>query len=68
MVELAKCMNAYCLNHEEDVLIWKADPSGVYSISSTYANSFEDHNVPCWAMAWVKGMTPKYLFLDSSAK
>ena len=52
-------LNACCLNHEEDVLIWKKDPSGVYSIVSAYVNSFEDYDVPCWAMAWVKGMTPK---------
>ena len=29
------------------------------SISSTYANSFDVHDEPCWAKAWVKGMTPK---------
>ncbi len=47
LVELAKCLNACCLNHEEDVLILKDDPSREYSTSSAYTNSFEDHDVPC---------------------
>ena len=59
LAELTKCLNAYCLNHEEDVLIWEKYPSGVYSTSSAFANSFEDFEGPCWDLAWVKGMTPK---------
>lgn len=59
LVELANCLNAYCLNQEEDVLIWKDDLSGEYSILSTYTNFFDDQEIPCWAKAWVKGMTPK---------
>ena len=28
-------------------------------MSSVYANAFEEHQEPCWAKAWFKGMTPK---------
>ena len=59
LVELGKCLNVFFLNHEEDDLIWKTNPSGMYSIASTYANSFDNHDEPCWPKAWVKGMTPK---------
>ena len=59
LAELAKCLNTCYLKHEDDVFIWKENPSGMYSTLLAYANSFEDHDVPCWAMAWVKDMTPK---------
>ena len=47
LVELVKCLNAYFLNHEEDVLICKADSSGMFSIALAFGNSFEDHDEPC---------------------
>ena len=59
LAELAKCLNAYCLKHDDDVPIWKKDPFGGYSISSAFSFSFEDFEAPCWALAWVKGMMPK---------
>lgn len=59
LAELAKCLNAYCLNHDDDILIWKKDPSGEYSILSSFSFSFEGFEAPYWDLAWVKGMTPK---------
>ena len=49
----------FFLNQNEDELIWKNDPSGVFSIGSAYDDSFDDYEEPCWAKAWVKGMKPK---------
>lgn len=51
LVELGKCLNAFFLNHEDNVLIWKTDPTGMFSIASSFANSFNGHDEPCWAMA-----------------
>ena len=59
LVKLSKCLNVIFLNHKEDELIWKTNPSGIFSIVSAYANSFDAHYEPYWAKAWVKGMTPK---------
>ena len=59
LVDLNKCLNVVFLSQKEDDLIWKLDPSGIFSISSAYANSFDLYEEPCWAKAWVKGLTPK---------
>ena len=59
LAKLSKCLHAFFLNHKEDDLIWKTDPSGIFSIASAYANSFDVHDEPYWAKAWVKHMTPK---------
>lgn len=70
LVNLNKCLNAIFLSQKGDDLIWKSDPSRMFSISLTYANLFDLHEEPCWARAWVKGLTPKIniLFLDSFAE
>ena len=59
MVELNKFLNVTFLSQEEDELIWKHDPSGMFSVISSYINSFDMHPEPYWAKAWVKGITPK---------
>ncbi len=38
LIKLDKCLNGLFLNHEEDVLIWKNDPGGMYSIALAFAN------------------------------
>lgn len=57
--DLNKMLNAIFLVQEEDDLIWKFNPNGLFSISSLYGNAFEDYHVPCRAEAWFKGLTPK---------
>ena len=59
LAKLRKSLNYFFLNQKEDVLIWGKEPNGVYSVASAYANSFDNHDEPCWAKAWMKGMTPK---------
>ena len=59
LVELSKCLNVFFLNKNEDELTWRNDPSGFFSIASAYVDYFADYEEPCWAKAWMKGMTPK---------
>ena len=57
--DLNNILNVVFLSHEEDELIWKFNPNGLFSMSSMYVNDFGEHPQPCWAKAWFKGMTPK---------
>ena len=57
--DLNKMLNAVLLIEEEDSLIWKLNPNGLFSFSSLYLQNFEDCHEPCWAKAWFKSMTPK---------
>lgn len=59
LVELRKCLNVFFLNQNEDELIWRNDPGGAFSVASAYVDSFDDFEEPCWAKAWMKGLTPK---------
>ena len=67
LIDLNKILNVVFLSHEEDALIWKYNPNGIFPVSLVYANAFEEHPKPCWAKAWFKGMTPKVniFLLDS---
>jgi ribonuclease HI len=42
----------------EDVLIWHAEPSGQFKVSSTFVSK-EKVTPPLWSQAWVKGLIPK---------
>ena len=57
--DLNKILNVIFLIQEEDTLIWKYNPNGLFFVSSLYTNAFEEYQAPCWAKAWYKGMTPK---------
>ena len=57
--DLKKMLNVVFIVHDEDTLIWKFNPNGLFSISSLYGNTFEYCYVPCQAKAQFKGLTPK---------
>ena len=44
--------------HLEDQVIWHADPSGHFKVSSIFAPK-DKGNQPLWAHAWIKGLIPK---------
>ena len=49
--DLNKILNVVFLVQEEDALIWKYNPNGLFTILSVYGNSFKDYQVPCKAKA-----------------
>ena len=51
-------LNVVFLIDEEDSLIWKLNPNGLFSVSSLHVQNFEDFHERCWAKDWFKGMTP----------
>lgn len=59
LVELRNCLNVFFLIHKEDELIWSNDTSGDYFFTLADADAFANYEEPCWAKAWMKGMTPK---------
>lgn len=42
----------------EDEIIWQAEPSGQFKVSSIFVSK-EKVNLPFWSQAWVKGLIPK---------
>ena len=59
LADLRKSLNYFFLNHKEDEIIWGSEPNGFFSVASAYVDSFVNHDEPCWAKVWMKGMTPK---------
>lgn len=43
----------------EDEIIWHADPSGQFKVSSIFGSK-EKVNLPFWSQAWTKGIIPKF--------
>ena len=44
--------------HLEDEIIWQADPSGQFKVSSIFVSKDKDYK-PLWSHAWIKGLFPK---------
>ena len=44
--------------HLEDEIIWQADPSGQFKVSSIFVSK-EMELKPLWSHAWIKGLIPK---------
>lgn len=53
-------LSAIWLNKEEDSLIWKHDPKGIFTVSLMYCILAPSPPMnPFWSKAWLKGLTPK---------
>ena len=52
-------LNAFFLNpNHEDEMIWNADPSGQFKVSSLFSAKEKTFH-PLWLQAWIKGLIPK---------